>query len=69
MTQIEMRVGCEIASSTLELRRNFAGEFSHRFALESQSERVMDNAVENRIRQSWVSNLLMPLIDRDLSRK
>jgi hypothetical protein len=47
--------------------RQRTGEFSHRLPLEREPQCIMNNTVEQRISESRVLNLLMPLIHRDLS--
>ena len=49
MTQIETSDSDEIASSTLQVRLNFTGQFAHGFALEDESERIVHNPVKHRV--------------------
>jgi hypothetical protein len=45
------------------------GELTHGFALEGKPKGIMDNAVEDGIREGGILNLRMPLVDGELGGK
>ena len=53
----------------LGFRVELTGEFSHRFAIESEFQRVMNNAVKNGIGEGGVLDFRMPIFDGKLRGK